>query len=261
MTDRSLGYYKWFWQDFRANRKVQRMSYIERGLYRELLDECWAEGSIPDCIEELADICDCPIEVMADAWQALSKCFTKSSKTWHNEKLETMRTERDQIRIKKVEAGRLGGMSKSLKINSNLPDAKHMLSTCHIEEKRREEKSQEENIKPKATKVAAPIGVSIELWSDYLTLRRSKKLPVTATALKGIEREASKAGKSIADVIRICCERGWGGFKADWLKDTKQNLTGQQSAWLTITGQTLNDQDDYHGRTIETDPLPPALLG
>lgn len=42
----ALPYYRWHWRDYRANRKVQRMTYIERGLYRELLDECWAEGFI-----------------------------------------------------------------------------------------------------------------------------------------------------------------------------------------------------------------------
>ena len=67
IIDRVLPYYKWFWQDWRANRKIQRMTYIEKGLYRELLDECWVEGFIPDDIEELADICGCPKEIMANA--------------------------------------------------------------------------------------------------------------------------------------------------------------------------------------------------
>jgi uncharacterized protein YdaU (DUF1376 family) len=73
-------------------------------------------------------------------------------------------------------------------------------------------------IKTSATKVACPTGVSLNIWNDYLTLRRSKKLPITETALSGIAREAEKANLTLEQTIIICCERGWGGFKADWLK-------------------------------------------
>jgi hypothetical protein len=40
---------------------------------------------------------------------------------------------------------------------------------------------------------------------------------VTATAVAGIRREASKAGISLEDALRICCARGWRGFKAEWV--------------------------------------------
>lgn len=59
-----LPYFKWFWRDWRANRKVQRLHYVARGLYRDLLDEQWENGSLPADVEELADICSCPVEVM-----------------------------------------------------------------------------------------------------------------------------------------------------------------------------------------------------
>lgn len=66
--------------------------------------------------------------------------------------------------------------------------------------------------------IAKPDGLTDLLWKDFLILRKSKKLPVTQTAFNGIDREAKKANKSLAEVIQICCERGWGGFKAEWLQ-------------------------------------------
>ena len=71
---------------------------------------------------------------------------------------------------------------------------------------------------PIAPKVAIPIGVSESVWKDFLTLRKAKKMAVTQTALKGISREAERANKPLEEVLAICCERGWGGFKAEWLK-------------------------------------------
>jgi uncharacterized protein YdaU (DUF1376 family) len=140
MIDRTLPYYKWFWQDWRANRKIQRMSYIERGLYRELLDECWVEGSIPNDLKELADICGCPDEVMADAWQVLSSCFVLSDGVLVNEKLHSLRTEKDGERLKKAENGKKGGIAKAI--------GKQVPSNCHIEDKIKEDKRKEEHIQP-----------------------------------------------------------------------------------------------------------------
>lgn len=153
---RALPYYKWFWQDWRANRIVQRMTYIQKGLYRELLDECWAEGSIPDDVSELAFICNCPVEVMADAWQVLSKCFEGAANgRLVNERLERERTEKDRQRLVRAEAGKKGGIAKSLNSKESLPSTVASASTCqanpsncHIEEERREEERREEEFPP-----------------------------------------------------------------------------------------------------------------
>jgi uncharacterized protein YdaU (DUF1376 family) len=117
------------------------MSYIERGLYRELLDECWSEGLIPNSIEDMAEICGCPVDVMANAWQVLSKCFIEIDGGLINERLNKERTAKDIDRVNKAIAGRKGGLSKLLKEKENEASAKQVLSKCHIEEKRREEKS------------------------------------------------------------------------------------------------------------------------
>lgn len=200
MIDRTLPYYKWFWQDWRANRKIQRMTYIQRGLYRELLDECWVEGSIPNDIKELADICGCPNDVMADAWQVLSSCFELlDDGRLINEKLHSLRTEKDVERLKKAENGKKGGLAKAI--------GKQVPSNCHIEEKRKEEKKREIN---------TPVGVSESIFKDYLEVRKAKKAKWTETALKGLQREADKAKMTLEQVMQLCCERNWVGFKAEW---------------------------------------------
>jgi hypothetical protein len=61
-------------------------------------------------------------------------------------------------------------------------------------------------------------GIDAGLATDWLTLRKAKDAPPTRTALDGIEREATKAGLTLADALRVCCERGWRGFKAEWLE-------------------------------------------
>ena len=80
--------------------------------------------------------------------------------------------------------------------------------------------------KTTTTKMPTPDGVSPELWSDYLSVRKGK--PMTQTALNGIAREATKAGLSLEAGLRVCAERGWSGLKAEWLDDKKLTVHQQQ---------------------------------
>jgi len=157
---RALPYYKWYWQDWRANRKTQRMGYVERGLYRELLDECWVEGSIPSDVASLAEICGCPKDVMANAWQVLESCFILVEGKYINEKMESLRTEKDAERLAKSLSGKKGGDSKSLNIKGKkriakqvVASAKQVVASPNIEEKRREEERGTQNKTQKASRM------------------------------------------------------------------------------------------------------------
>jgi uncharacterized protein YdaU (DUF1376 family) len=112
--------------------------------------------------------------------------------------------------------GKLGGRPKKINDLKNNPQITQSVS------KDNPQRTLTTNHKPLTTNhnkntIAKPEGLADLLWKDFLILRKSKKLPVTQTAIDGIAREAKKANKSLADVIQICCERGWGGFKAEWL--------------------------------------------
>lgn len=217
MTDRTLPYYKWFWQDWRANRKIQRMSFIERGLYRELLDECWVEGCIPNDIKELADICGCPEQIMADAWQVLSSCFDLlEDGKLINQKLHSLRTEKDIERLKKSENGKKGGLAKAI--------GKQVPSNCHIEEKKREKKIKEE--------ILTPEGVSESTFKDFLKLRKAKRLPWTQTVEKEFKKEAEKMGWTMQQVIEHCCKRSWAGFEASWVSKESVSQKADDKAWM-----------------------------
>ena len=91
------------------------------------------------------------------------------------------------------------------------------------EEKRREEKKEQKQ-------KTAPDGVQFDgvpdqVIADFKALRTKLRAPITPTALEGIKREAAKAGITLADALRTCCERGWRGFKAEWLEGRQANAT------------------------------------
>ena len=61
-----------------------------------------------------------------------------------------------------------------------------------------------------------PEDVDAQLWADWLAVRKAKRAPLTATALAGVQREADKAGITLAEALRCCVEAGWQGFRAEW---------------------------------------------
>lgn len=69
-----------------------------------------------------------------------------------------------------------------------------------------------------------PETVSEQVWSDFQTLRRAKKAPITNSAISKIDKEAGKAGISLEAALIECCARGWAGFKADWMQGKAEPL-------------------------------------
>lgn len=132
-----LEFYPWYVTRYRAHRKVQRMNHVERGLYRELLDECWEEGAIPDDINKLAEIARCPVGVMAEAWPNIRPCFESTEGMdgmfLVSPRLEQIRTQQDAYRLKQAQR------------RKGLPTADNR-GQPRITTKRREEKRREDPI-------------------------------------------------------------------------------------------------------------------
>jgi len=109
----ALPYYKWYWIDYRANRKVQRMSWQARGLYRELLDEFWSEGTLPNDTHVLADICGCDHTTFMLHWPQIEGCWEETQDGLINAKMDAQRTEVDSSRVAKAKAGAKGGKTSN----------------------------------------------------------------------------------------------------------------------------------------------------
>ena len=69
--------------------------------------------------------------------------------------------------------------------------------------------------------IYTPEGVSDSVFKDFKKLRDKQKAPITETAIKGLQREAKKANMTLEQVMQMCCERGWRGFKAEWAETAK----------------------------------------
>jgi uncharacterized protein YdaU (DUF1376 family) len=100
----------------------------------------------------------------------------------------------------------------------------------------------------KNTALTRPEFVSEDVWSDFEKLRKAKKAPLTATALKGIQAESDKAGITLEAALVMACNRGWTSFKADWIKP---DALKRQANFADAARQTVPSSGE-HEKTRES---------
>lgn len=69
------------------------------------------------------------------------------------------------------------------------------------------------------------LGADQELISDWLKVRAKKKATNTKTAFNAFRRELENSGMDINEVLTLCIERDWKGFKSEWI--TKMDNNGE----------------------------------
>ena len=104
--------------------------------------------------------------------------------------------------------------------------------------------------KKKATDVAAPNGVSPEIWDSFVKHRKAKKAPITELVMSGIAEQAILAGWSLENALKETCVRGWSSFKAEWVK-TKPGFVKPISPAEQATNRILGRPADSRLPTPE----------
>ena len=81
------------------------------------------------------------------------------------------------------------------------------------------------------------MNVSKDVADEYLALRKRKRAPLTELVMKGLLREVSASGWSLNDALRECVERGWQGFKAEWVsKMPNPSKNAPAGSWWNLAG-------------------------
>ena len=119
-------------------------------------------------------------------------------------------------------------------------------------------KPKEERIQESTQKVAKPVDVSSEVWQSFQLIRRAKKAPITVVSILGLRREAVKAGLTLEQAMTTCCERGWAGFKAEWVQDRPQFTNPADSIHTTVPGRKERDPALLKAEQDSQNAAPPS---
>ena len=200
-------------------KKAGRLTMLQHGAYTLLIDSCYDREVFPT-LEQAIEWTWASTEAEVEAVKfVLSRFFTLSDNGQYiqdrilQELLEyqAKSDKNRQIAIERETKRKEKSTNREQVVNESSPNHKPITT----------------NHKPLTIKkqITTPEGVDESLWKDYLAIRNAAKKPLTETALKGLQREAAKAGKTLSEALTICCEKSWIGFNSDWLKDRNQSKT------------------------------------
>lgn len=156
VADTKSTWYLFDVEKWRGSLPIQRMSFAERGVYQEMLNQQWVspDRNLPDDPQAVAELIAPTATHVAEvvaAWPVVRRKFVACRRMpghIYNIKVEEMRRQQRAIRRSRAEAGRLGGKASAAKRwgiqeiegKQSLSDAQRSLTR---EEKHREEKSRE----------------------------------------------------------------------------------------------------------------------
>lgn len=87
-------------------------------------------------------------------------------------------------------------------------------------------------------------GVQEQIADDFLAVRKAKRAPLTETALDAIKREAGKAGLDLNAALRICVERNWQSFMAEWILRPTASAPGAAAKFDPVAHVNKNRKGD-----------------
>ena len=216
-----MHYYQFNIGDYRAD--TAHLSNEEDLAYRRLLDMYYdTEQKIPLDTQWVARRLRVDAHVVRDV---LNDMFVRQDDGWFHARCDDVIQQYHAMAEKNRANGRLGGRKKNPVGSDSQPIAKatnnHKPETINQEPKK------------KATVVAAPEGVSEEVWDSFVKQRKTVRAVITPVVINSIAEQAKLAGWTLEKALAECAARGWRGFKAEWVQP-KQSFA-QQAADVART--------------------------
>lgn len=203
-------------------KKAGRLTMLQHGAYTLLLDSCYDREVFPT-LEDAIEWTWASTKEETEAVEfVLKKFFTLEDGRYVQnriqEELEKFHSNSEtnkRIAIDRETKRRESSTNRAQSVNEAPPNHKPITNN--------QEPRTNKPLK-KAPAVLCPAGVEPNVWSDWLEIRKAKKLPLTETAWNQLMAECQKAGLTTDAMIKECCLRGWGAFKASWwAKESKES--------------------------------------
>ena len=188
--------------------------------YRRLLDMYYdTEAPIPNNIPLVSRRLRMAFEIVESV---LNEFFDLTDEGYKNYRADGEIADYHKFLEKQKANGRLGGRPKKGKKPIGNPPITQAEPKITLNNKQQTTNNKQINITPK---VATPVGVSDDLWSDFLVYRKRLKAPVTDRVLARLIKEAELAKMPLDQVLETIIFKGWRSFDATWIHQAAQKAT------------------------------------
>ena len=217
-------------------KKAGRLSMLQHGSYTLLIDACYDREQFPTMDEAIEWTWASSTAEIEAVQFVLRKFFTLEGGIYVQARIQEeiaeyhAKSETNQRIAIERETKRREGFTKRAQGVNEPPPNQEPITNNHKPVKNKDKS-------PPAPDSLFP-DVDPQIVADFKALRTKHKAPITRTAMQGIVREAEKAGLTLEGALRICCERGWRGFKAEWITQHAVRA-GSGQGTSTVYDQTM----------------------
>ncbi len=216
------------------------LTFVEDAAYSRMLRKYYAEEKpLPADLRAVVRLVGARSEEEREAVEVvLNEFFVLEQDGWHNKRADG---EIAKFALKREKAGKSArarwnanasdsdANASKRHANASNQDADALLQSEPAHGKRNALQSPDTRHQEEKEQKTAPDGdlfdgVDAQVVKDFRGLRTKLRAPITPTAMAGIRREAERAGLSLQDALAMCCERGWRGFKAEWVAADRSNV-------------------------------------
>jgi uncharacterized protein YdaU (DUF1376 family) len=206
-------------KDYRAD--AFTLTMIQHGAYRQLIDQYYLNEK--PLTLDLEVLCADLLVRGEDEKKAivfiLGKFFSKTEDGYVHKRCNTV------IQAFKDKSDK--NRNNAVKRWSKVKDANALPQECE----RNANQEPLTNNKEQLIEFVKPLDVNLEVWNNYMTLRRAQNKPITDANIKALRREAANAGLSLNAVITVCVENSWISFRADWVNRKKVEENKTKEVW------------------------------
>jgi uncharacterized protein YdaU (DUF1376 family) len=240
------------------HKKAGRLNMLQHGAYTLLIDACYDRERFPTR-DEAIDWCWAvsndeisAVEFVLSKFFELHNGVYKQSRIaeeieqYHATALVNARIAQEREAKKRADKARIVHGASTVE-HESAPNHKPLTinqEPINIQDTARAKAVAVISKKPKFDLMESVPDLCQQVAEDFIAVRKSKKSPMTATALALITKEADKAGITTAQAIAIAAGRGWQSFKAEWISQDKTFAEKEQDY--------KDEQAKKHYRTLLT---------
>lgn len=213
-------------------KKAGRLNMLQHGAYTLIIDACYDRERFPTLEEAIDWAWASSKEEIEAVTFVLLKFFDLEDDVYIQNRIkqELANFHKNSATNKRIaierEAKRKGKSTKRVPtVNESPPNQEPVTN------------NQYKKTKAKKTALAMLVDMNVDenIADEWLQVRKLKKLSATQTAFNAVAKQANKVDLEMNEVIKLCVENSWGGFKAYWLTGVG-NEKNKHNAGSDLTG-------------------------
>lgn len=230
-----MNYFQFHIGDYTSH--TAHLEPMEDLAYRRMMDMYYMkESPLPEDPEEVCRLIRLRGEKDA-VCRVLMEFFTLSDDGWRHQRCD----EEIEKVGRKSDAARASANKRWESRNASAEPLQCERNAESVDSETASSKEEKKSPKFKPHDYLLSLGVPESVASDWLAHRKTLKAAPTETAINSIADQAVKAGISLSDALSECCQRGWRGFKAEWIanRQGQQKSSGSYHDMLTNAAATM----------------------